>query len=371
MIDKKLREKVVVLNKMKTSIYVILFFAILIGLIISIAVYNDASSSSVIIPHNDVVLLCSTCSIVTPGATPQSASGIKRALLIGCNYNYSGSPAINMGATLSGCINDIHNIRTHLISKGYSNSNIMVMCDDGSASFPAKSLILSTLNSMMRSMQTGDVSFVWYSGHGTQLQNVSADNGNNECWCPPDTLSNRNYLTDSELHDALRLAPSDSTVFVGSDACHSATVLDLQYILIDPSGANQNKHLNTLRGKAPSVCTTSFNSKTVFTPILPISRTTGSMNLVYDSFYSPISALVIGLSGCQDYDTSADTVENNQAQGAMTWSFLGSLPTTCLSDLVLTMRKSLHDNNYSQIPQLTLSRPIDPNSTSLSFLLGI
>ena len=359
------------------TLYISLFFIILVGLIIALAIGNSSSSASVVVNTPAIVSassvnLCNTCSIVNEESfvtTLQGgAVGIKRALLIGCNYNYTGSPAISMGAVLRGCINDVRNIQSLLLSRGYLESNITMLCDDGSATFPSKSTILSSLNAMVDSMNPADITFVWYSGHGAQLRNSSADHGNNECWCPPDTLVSRNYLLDSEINTIAARAPANSTLFIGSDSCHSGTVLDLQYILIDPSGVNQNRSIDSVRGKAPTAIPVTLQASN-FSPNSPIEKVVGTTNVVFDSYYNLIPALVIGISGCQDFDTSADTQLNGLAQGAMTWAFLGSLQSTTVSSTLLTMRKSLE--RYAQVPQLTLSQPIDPNSSSLLTILGL
>ena len=357
--------------------YITLFFILFIGLIILIAVFNLSSSPSVIVsqpaastPASSAIKLCNTCSLATPTYTLQGgAAGTKRALLIGCNYDYPGSPAIALGCTLSGCIQDIKNIQGLLLSKGYSD--ITVLVDDGTAVFPSKNTIISSLTSAVQSTQAGDMLFVWFSGHGAQIANPSADGGYNETWCPPDTIGSGNYIRDSQIQSILATAPANSTIFVGSDSCHSATVLDLQYILVDPSGSSTNRTLDLVRGKAVPPLH-DVQPKSTFQATTRTKRTTQTMNVVFDTFYSSVPALIIGLSGCQDYTTSADTFENGMPQGAMTWAFLNVFsPRLSLSGLLSSMRNSLKENNYRQIPQLTMSKSLDPNTATLSSILQL
>jgi hypothetical protein len=65
------------------------------------------------------------------------------------------------------------------------------------------------------------------------------------------------------------------------------------------------------------------------------------------------------ISGCTDYQTSSDSVFNNKANGALTWSLLESLkqkPNCNWRELVKCMRDLLRKNGYSQIPQFSCGR---------------
>ena len=62
------------------------------------------------------------------------------------------------------------------------------------------------------------------------------------------------------------------------------------------------------------------------------------------------------ISGCSDYQTSADAFIDNKANGAMTWSLLKSLkekPNCTGRELLKTMRELLKISNYNQIPQFS------------------
>ncbi len=81
--------------------------------------------------------------------------------------------------------------------------------------------------------------------------------------------------------------------------------------------------------------------------------------LIAEPSYPQLDARVVAISGCKDAQTSADTSENGQACGAMTWSFLTALqamPRTAPLTAVLTyMRALLRGGGYSQQPQVSLS----------------
>ena len=71
---------------------------------------------------------------------------------------------------------------------------------------------------------------------------------------------------------------------------------------------------------------------------------------------------VIMISGCTDEQTSADSVFNNKANGAMTWSLLESLksnPSCSWRELIKLMRDKLKTSSFTQIPQLSSGSFID------------
>lgn len=354
-------------------------------------VLSDLSVSS-------IAAQCQTCSqVVLPQDSVllggYSQPGTKRALLFGCNYSFPGSVCIASGCTLEGCINDVNEISTLLSTCGFSSSNIQLFVDDGSTAFPSKQFFITSLNSFVSLMQPGDISFIWYSGHGAQIANAVSDGGYNECWCPPDTLSNGAYLTDDQLNAIVRKAPAGSTLFVGSDSCHSGTVFDLQYTVQDPSGANANRGLGLLgaiRGKVPLTVFPPFHTNTnvkqkiVSANALAIaspttateeiaSRGERSQYVVYsDSSFPATNACIISLSGCQDYDVSADAYIENEGNGAMTWAFKKSFsPDSTLTSLLINMRKLLKANRFTQVPQICMGNLLNPNLTTLKQIFQI
>ena len=366
------------MKKKISSQQIIIFFSVLlIGLIIyALSLYAESDSTN--------SELCSTCSVVsfplTGGVTSSSSldnvQGTKRAVLFGCNYNYTGSACVRWGCTLNGCINDVQNIRLLLISKfGYLPANVEVIVDDGTSfEFPSKETIIRKLTNIVNSAQAGDKTFVWYSGHGAQLQNIASDGGFDECWCPPDTIQNGDYLTDNELNNIVSNLVAGSTIFIGSDSCHSGTVFDLKYIVQEPNGTFSNRQMNSIRGRenlsAEKLNRNLVGGNAVTERILTPRSYGSAMLLIEDSFYEKTIGNIICLSGCQDYDTSADAWVNSSAQGAMSWAFQQVLdPTMSVSDTLRNMRSLLISNGYPQIPQITMGTIMNPNSTTMIEIL--
>ena len=76
-------------------------------------------------------------------------------------------------------------------------------------------------------------------------------------------------------------------------------------------------------------------------------------------------ATVIVISGCMDTQTSADATINNIPQGAMTFCYRRAIEegAKTLHEVLIKIRGILKQNNFTQIPQLTSSKKLDPNMT--------
>jgi hypothetical protein len=357
--------------------------------LILIYVYVQSKNPSFLTGSSDVAVPQDDCTTCTQAVLPTTAlplatlsagsSSVKRALLIGCNYNYPGSACIPNDCTLRGCIQDVRNISSILQTRlGFQAANIDILVDDGSTAFPSKQTIVEHLTQLVESTGTGDSCFVWYSGHGAQVYNPSSEGNYDECWCPPDTIQSGEYLTDDELSLIVRRAPANSRIFVGSDSCHSGTVFDLQYIAQEADAQGANRSMNRIRGRIP-LPKTVFDSpfKSNLHPGRTIQREehtifTGRglpLVVISDSKYSETSATIVALSGSQDYDTSADAFEGGQYQGAMSWAFGTCLSSSItLADLLKNMRVMLKNNGYSQIPQIQMGNLMNPNLVTFGSL---
>ena len=65
------------------------------------------------------------------------------------------------------------------------------------------------------------------------------------------------------------------------------------------------------------------------------------------------------ISGCKDYQTSADAYINGQYSGALTWALLQVLRSsteipTSWKDLLYVVRHLLYTKKYTQIPMLSI-----------------
>jgi hypothetical protein len=230
----------------------------------------------------------------------------KKALLVGINY-------IGTSNALAGCINDVNNVNTYLVSKGFTCQLIT----DHTVLKPTRDTILHALKQLLVNAVAGDVLVFEYSGHGTYVRDTNRDevDGYDEAMV---CLDKR--ILDDELKSLLvSHLKKGVTLFVLMDCCHSGTILDLKYQYDGVVKVNP-KNLETA-GK------------------------------------------VYMISGCMDRQTSADAMINKQAQGAMTWSLLNTLKTNITwRELLQSMRTLLKTSGYIQIPQLSTGTLEDMDS---------
>jgi len=230
----------------------------------------------------------------------------KNALMIGINY-------IGTSSQLYGCINDVNNLNNRLNGKGFKNINIIT---DLTSKKPTKDNILEGLKNLLINAEEGDFIFLSYSGHGIYGKDTNGDEitGYDQCIVSSDFK----IIIDDELKKIIQtnLKPN-VTLFALFDSCYSGTVLDLRYQYMD--------------------------------------------SLNYDNFRENQKQLetlgnVFMISGCSDYQTSAEAVINNKPNGAMTWSLLEALkqkPNSNWRELIKSMRDLLKNSHFEQIPQFS------------------
>jgi len=242
----------------------------------------------------------------------------KRAVLIGCNY--SAIP----GVQLRGCINDIVNVRNMLVDAyGYLVENVTILRDDVATSLPNKANILAALNTVIAQSSVGDEIWIHYSGHGTQVNDTSAnpDEPQDEAIVPCDFQS-AGFIIDDDLFDIIKI--SIATTIIVFDSCHSGTAVDLEYTMNYENGVLSNVVNNNKKISNPNI---------------------------------------FMFSGCRDSQTSSDAFSNFEQEpvGAFTDSLLETLRANrhnasivkVYSDICLNLSK----NGFSQIPCLSSTVP--------------
>lgn len=251
--------------------------------------------------------------------------GVKKALLVGINY-------IGTNNELNGCINDILNMADVLkIEFGYKPENIIMMSDT-TVIKPTRNNIIKELLNLILSDAT-DLYF-HYSGHGSQVKDVSGDEEDkmDECLVPIDYDKN-GMILDDELKGLLQCLNNDKKLTMVLDCCHSGSGVDLSYNVYERAGKLSllNDYMiknNITRGK------------------------------------------VLCISGCKDNQTSADAFEAGTYQGALTYSLIRAIttinrPVRTIESVFRCMRATLIQNHYTQIPCMTAGN----NMTKLNELL--
>mmetsp|Transcript_11724 Transcript_11724/g.16432 ORF Transcript_11724/g.16432 Transcript_11724/m.16432 type:complete len:313 (+) Transcript_11724:187-1125(+) len=156
---------------------------------------------------------------------PPNSTGRRRAVLVGINY-------IGQQGQLSGCHNDVHNIKDYLINvQGFKEQDMLILMDDGRSHEPTRDNILKSLKRVTEYSEPGDVVFFHYSGHGGQVRDTSGDeeDGYDETLIPVD-FKRSGQIIDDLLSDVLvKSLKQGVTLTALMDCCHSGTVLDLPY----------------------------------------------------------------------------------------------------------------------------------------------
>lgn len=251
-----------------------------------------------------------------------SADGTKYALLIGINYL---SDPYNK---LSGCINDVKNVKEMLINKfNYKLENMVILTDDQDAThMPTKQNILDNITKIVANLRKNDVLYIHYSGHGGNVKSTDSDEDNNpdtpgqdDCLYPCDFNDNGIIIDDDLKANLVNKIPQGAKLVCIFDCCHSGSALDLPFLW----------------------------------------KRDGEFYNVSSADKQSNDCILI--SGCKDNQTSSDSwnQERKEAGGALTMMLVKALtntPTikTSWKDLILVVRHYLADNYYKQIPMLSV-----------------
>jgi len=236
---------------------------------------------------------------------------VKKAVLIGINYNNSSS-------ALNGCINDVNNIRNILINNcGYNPSNIRLLTEE-SQILPIRDNMEKNITWLVSNNVAGDTLFFYYSGHGSSIKDNNADetDGKDEVLVPLD-YTTKGVITDDWLFNNMAAqVPANVTLWAFTDCCHSGTMIDLKY------NYNSMCALKTGTIQAGMQYNSSeWNDKFSFN----MERSRDLPGNVYL------------FSGCQDPQTSADAFINRVHQGAFTY---------CLVEFMKTNMTRMPDGSF-------------------------
>lgn len=254
-----------------------------------------------------------------------ACKGKKLSVHFGMNYTGTGSD-------LAGCINDVNAFRK-VLQERFGITESIVLTDDMADThlMPTKKNILRILNEVAQRTKTDGVELVviQFSGHGTLVPYDPKVHG----WTPDEYYEKMNsawvsmdmeVLCDDELRRIINRFSPWCRVFCISDSCHSGTGLDLP-----------------LQWK-------------ISTPGVVVKA--DSTAPVCDILY---------MSGCVDESTSADTFcsKTGKAGGALTLAFCETMfLARDIFDLMDKVNEYLKEHGYTQQPQLSSSRPIEPGT---------
>ncbi|RXW19042.1 hypothetical protein EST38_g6805 [Candolleomyces aberdarensis] len=300
-----------------------------------------------------------------------TCSGNKKAVFIGINYANSSAP-------LNGCHNDVDNLHTFVTENwGYSDAEIKILLDndEDEETQPTGENIRAALIWLVEGASQNDALFLHYSGHGGNQEDTDGDehDGTDETICPIDYEEN-GQIVDDELHEILvKPLPRGCRLTVIFDCCHSGSGLDLPYTYGTDGLVKVSSSLGHSKEaiEAAMQAHSEGNDDALALAARHLSlAATGQADAAHEltkaTKTSP--ADVIFLSGCKDIQTSADATIGGEATGALSHALVKTLTENSeqsYTDLLNNIRQIL-EGEYSQIPQLSSSHPMD---TSLTFII--
>ncbi|KAL4931084.1 caspase family protein [Aspergillus undulatus] len=292
-------------------------------------------------------------------------TGKRKALLIGINY--FGQPN-----QLQGCINDVTNVSTFLSQRhGYRREDMVILTDDqkNPQSLPTKANILRAMRWLVAGANPNDSLFIHFSGHGGRTPDLDGDedDGFDDVIYPVDYRT-VGHIVDDEMHDIMvrPLLPGVRLTAI-FDSCHSGTALDLPYVY-STQGILKEPNLAKEAASDLFSAITSYASgdlsgmaQTAIGFFKKAAIGDSARRRTVRTKTSP--ADVVMFSGSKDSQTSADTFQDGEARGALSWAFIKVLhahPNLSYVQLLNLIRAEL-DGKYSQKPQLSCSHPLDTN----------
>lgn len=274
----------------------------------------------------------------------------RKALLVGIN-DYS--PAGAGGPDLRGCVNDVRDMSYTLKTLGIvpATTPTMHIVTDQRAT---RARILSELRWLVSGASRGDVLVFYYSGHGSQVADVSGDettDRKDETICPCD-FSTAGMIKDDDIRAAIAGVPSTANLDVIFDSCHSGTATRAAAMMGAPEGF-------TVRYVEPPLDEGFFVEANAALPLRGILKpeTDGEGRREL----KPVPGLNHVLwAGCRDYQTSGEAPVGGVVRGLFTYAFC-----KCLRDVDVGITRAQLDANVSallahmgaaQVPQLEGTR---------------
>ena len=256
-----------------------------------------------------------------PATTTGIAPPAKKALLVGVDeYN---DPQIN----LQGCVADIVQMKELLMSKGFTEENIVTLTNSAAT----KRNILSELDKLITTAKEGEELVFHFSGHGSQVVDMDNDEPDrlDEILIPHDLNWNGGYVSDDDIAKIFKKLPQGVMLSMISDSCHSGTI---------------SRDTNTMvRYITPpqNILQTIFTTKGLVLNPVGLRTDGGTQRHVL-------------LTGCKSNQTSMSAVIGGNWHGVLTYFFTaraqkGGTWKEVVEDVIVQIKNS----GYPQDPQLT------------------
>ncbi len=273
----------------------------------------------------------------------------KKALLVGIN-DYS--PVGAGGPDLRGCVNDVKDVAHTLNALGVvpATPGTMRILTDRRAT---RAAILDGLKWLVTGAKKGDTLVFHYSGHGSQVADVSGDeiDRKDETICPHDYAS-AGMIKDDDFRAVFRGLTAGVNLDVILDSCHSGSgTRELGAIAAAPE-----EQQVTYRYIEPPLDYGFFLDSNPTIPLKGILKPQAGEREV---------VLVPGLNhvlwaGCRDNQTSAEATIGGVVRGVFSYTFCKALRRAGVgitrSRLDALVGADIRRLGYSQVPQLEGTR---------------
>lgn len=135
---------------------------------------------------------------------------------------------------VKGCCNDARVVVQMLHRKGFEDQNIKLLIDDDPAyKHPSHSNVRRAVKWLTSRRKPGDVVFMHFSGHGTQIPVDRPDPNEPDDLDEALVLDDIYLLTDNELRRHFDRLPDGALCTVVADCCHAGTMLDGDEVVIE------------------------------------------------------------------------------------------------------------------------------------------
>jgi len=218
--------------------------------------------------------------------------------------------------------------------------------------YTTRSNILAKMDSMISSLGANDTLVIYYSGHGSLVNDESGDEGS---FGKDSVIIPVDYKTGVITDDTIRIylnKTSSGNIFTFFDSCNSGTVCDLRYNILS----------NLYR--------TVLSTSKVFDP----TEWQKMFKVVENATYPETNTNVLSLSGSRDTELAWETrLQDGTYVGVLTTAIVHVLqtqsPTIKVVDFVQQVKALIATWGGTQNPQLMSGKTFDENTTVEQFLL--
>ncbi|MDH4211987.1 MAG: caspase family protein [candidate division WOR-3 bacterium] len=216
------------------------------------------------------------------------------ALTIGLNsvepQHYGG-----WSGDLNACEADAHDMEDIVKSRNFTTKKLLTK-------EATRSNVISEISAASKSLVSGDIFMLSYSGHGGQVPDLNneEDDYQDETWCLYD-----GELIDDEIYRMFGEFAEGVRILVFSDSCHSGTVIKAAYyhgtMAVRSSGVDSQDV--KYRCMPPDIALRTYRQNREFYDEI-------QKNIKLKEMRRRINASVLLISGCQDNQYSSDGVFN-------------------------------------------------------------